>query len=206
MHSWYADGIRIWDLEIEEVVQAIQLWQSDYAEIWNVWATNNGENNYKVDPSIWIYKSHNLEILYGYYHGASNGPGGDGEINCRDSNNLTLYGVQVVNSGASGIYLRNCDDAIIENSNFYAADEWGIDVVLGSSNFTAIGNTVTSSYYGGAVFEETLNGSGTFTNNQFNWNNSSGIGTCPGINVIGNVSNVTNSGNISNPNPVICTR
>ena len=200
------DRARIWDLNIEYVTDAIHVFKSDDVKIWGNWTENNGKNNSKPDPNIFAWRSHDLEILYGIYIGAANGTvGGDGEIAIWESDNTWIEGVQVVDSGASSIYFIDCDDCTVKNSTLDGGDGWGLDIMDGSSNFTAIGNTVKNHLNGGSVFDETDNGTGTYTNNSFTNNNTSGSRTCQGINVIGNTSNVTLSGNSANPAPIVCS-
>lgn len=199
------DRARIWDLNIENVVDPIHIFYSDDVKIWANWTDNNGANNNKPDPSIFAYQSNNLEILYGLYYGASNGQvGGDGEIAIWESDDAWIEGVQVVDSGASSIYFIDCDYCTVKNSTLDGGDGWGLDIMDDSSNFTAIGNTVRNHLNGGSVFDETDNGTGTYTNNSFTNNNTSGTRTCQGINVIGNISNLTLSGNTASPTPIFC--
>jgi hypothetical protein len=201
----YAPGATVWDVEVQLVKIPIHITSSDGAAVWNASISNGGGDvNWNPDPSIWIYDSDNVEILYGSYIGLSNGVGGDGEIACRDSNYLNISNVYVANSGAAGMYFVNCDNATVEDSYIQYGDEWGLDVVDGSSNFTATGNTIKFNNWGAVIFDETDNGSGTFTNNSFIWNNTSGDVNCQGIVVLGSVNNVTQSGNYSSNGPAIC--
>jgi hypothetical protein len=195
----YATSAVIWDVKISYVVDPIHVYASDWVGIYSVHTENNGNPNsvwydglwqQKPDPSIYIWGSSNIEILYGWYEGSSNGPGGDGEIQCAYSTNFLIDGAHIVNTGASNAYFNNCDNATITNAVLTDSDEWGIDVVNGSTNFTAINNTVINASYGGAVFEESTSGLGTFNSNTFITNNLSHSRTCEGVNVIGNVSNV----------------
>jgi hypothetical protein len=109
-----------------------------------------------------------------------------------------------MDSGNAGVYMVNCDDAVISNNVIHRADEWGLDIVDGSNNVTADNNEIKWSFWGAVVFDEADNGGGTFTNNDFISNNLGGGANCNGISVIGNMNNVSHSGNYANPNSLIC--
>jgi hypothetical protein len=199
------NNVLVWDMEIKSVKMPIMIDNSDYTQVAAVDINNSGNvSNASADPYIWINSSDYVELLYGTYTGRTNGPGGDGEVACYNSTNLYILGTNVMQSGAAGIYLVNCDNAVVENAVIHNGDEWGIDIVNGSNNFIGINNEIKWSYWGAVIFDETNNGTGTFNNNDFILNNISGSVSCQGIVVFGNTGNVSLSGNYANPNPVIC--
>ena len=65
---------------------------------------------------VWINSANSVEILWGEARGRANGPGGDGEIASYNSQAVKIYGTYVTNSGASAIYLVNCDNCAVENA------------------------------------------------------------------------------------------
>lgn len=204
--AWADTDVTIWSVELDYVENPINIVNgSDGASIWDTYVTHPGVDDGAPNPSIWIDDSDYVTVLYGAIVGRSNGVGGDGEIACRNSNYMNVDGTYVSSSGAAGMYFVNCDNATVENATIVSGDEWGLDVVDGSGNFTATGNTINSNFWGAVVFDEADNGSGTFTGNSFTGNNTSGSVNCQGIVVIGNVGNVSQSGNTASPGPVICS-
>lgn len=204
--AFEAGNNQAWELEVENFLIGVGYKSSPNSKILAVYFRGNGaSSNSKADPAIWITDSDNVSVRYGRIDGAGNGPGGDGELACYNSRHLEIDGLNVIDSGASGIYLVNCDDATVKNATIHRASEWGIDVVDGSSNFTALNNIVWWSYYAGSVFDESDNGPGTYRNNDFKGNNTGRIANCTGVAVIGNQSNVNMFGNAVSPGFQTCS-
>ncbi|TQV72207.1 right-handed parallel beta-helix repeat-containing protein [Aliikangiella marina] len=215
--SYDTSNVNIWTLDIEQFKISVGVNLSSQVKISNVWANHNGDPNNESaggtsgsDPHIWISKSQFVDVKYGNYYGQADGykPGGDGELAAYDSTFVNFDSTYVWNSGASGIYLVNCDNCSIRNTRVANADGWGLDVVGGSNNFSASGNIVDGARFSAVIFHEDVNGPGVFSNNQF-WgsNNYSGVGNCPAINVRGNLTNVTLFGNTNyDSGPIACRR
>ena len=203
--SYYNSGVIIWGLRIQNTLISIGVNGSSDVNIWDTFMQDNGNlGNGLADPNVWITDASNVTILYGEARGRANGPGGDGEIAAYNSNAVRIDGTHVIDSGASAIYLVNCDNCSVANTTIHRPGEWGIDVVSGSDNFQASNNYVAWANFGGSVFDEAGSVGGTFTGNGFYSNRRMGVGTCNGINVIGAVNGVSQSGNWANPSGVIC--
>lgn len=203
--SYHDDSVIIWSLMVQKFLISVGVNGSSNVNIWDTFMQENGvANNGLADPNLWINSASNVTILYGEARGRGNGPSGDGEMAAYNSRNVVIDGTHVVDSGASAIYFVNCDDCSISNTTIHRPNEWGLDVVSGSDNFRAHNNTVAWANYGGAVFDEAGSVGGQFTNNSFNRNRRMGVGSCNGINVIGAISGVMQSGNTSTPSGTIC--
>lgn len=195
----------LWGLRISNFLISIGVNGSADVDIWDTFMAENGSRwNGLADPNIWISDARNVTILYGEARGRGNGPSGDGEIAAYNSTGVTIEGTHVNDSGASAIYLVNCDYCRVSNTVIHRPGEWGIDVVDGSDHFVATGNVVKWAGYGGSVFDEAGSVGGVFRNNEFHSNRQRGVGACNGINVIGQVAGVEQSGNYSNRDSVIC--
>jgi hypothetical protein len=221
VHVENAPNSTVWSLLITWTTWAIQMRSSDGSNLWDIYTEYNGDPlNGNADGDVFIHNSDDVEILYGSLVGKNDGPFGDGgSIACFGSSGLLIDGTYFTHSGNSSIYFVDCDNSTVQNTTIYGSNEWGLDIVSGTTaghagyplyldgtaNFTAIGNTITNSYFGASVFDEAGNGSGTYTNNIFNSNNQSSTRSCQGINVIGSTGNVTLSGNTASPSPVICS-
>ncbi|MEO0438571.1 MAG: right-handed parallel beta-helix repeat-containing protein [Pseudomonadota bacterium] len=204
--AFNAGNNQVWDVGIENFQIGVGLNGSPNGRITSVHISDTGNPfNTLPDPAIWIRNSDNTRVRFGRIDGASNGPGGDGEISCFSSRFLEIDGLNVIDSGASAIYLVGCADAVVENTVVHRAGEWGIDVVDGSSNFTARNNEVWWSNFAGSVYDETDNGPGTYENNDFRNNNLGGVANCTGVAVNGTQSNVTMIGNVVTPGPQTCS-
>ena len=199
------DHVLMWGLRIQNFKISVGVHTSTNVDIWDTFMRYNGvPHNGVADPNLWITQSNNVNILYGELRGRADGPGGDGEAAAYSSTNVRIDGLHVVDSGASALYLVDCDYCSVRNATIHRANEWGIDVVQGSDNFVAENNAVYWSNFGGSVFDEVGSVGGTFNGNTFNSNRRRGVGTCNGINVIGSPAGVRQSGNNSNPPGVIC--
>lgn len=203
--SYQRSGLIIWGLRIQNFLINIGVNGSSNVDIWDTFMRYNGNvSNGIADPNVWISDANDVVILYGEVIGRANGPGGDGEIASYNSTGVVIDGMHTVDVGASAMYMVNCDYCRISNTISHRPGEWGIDVVSGSDHFQANNNSVSWAKFGGAVFDEAGSIGGTFTGNSFNNNRQMGVGACNGINVIGNVAGVTQSGNTSTPSGVIC--
>ncbi len=195
----------LWGLRIQFFNINIGVTGSDNVDIWDTFLSNNGNlSDGLANPNVWINNSNDVYLYYGTYYGRSNGPGGDGEVAAHNSTNVRINGTQSIDAGASSFYFVNCDGCEIRNAFSDRSDEWGLDVVQGSDNFVADGNLISNAYFGGTVFVENDSTGGTFTNNEYYGNNKIGGAFCNGINVVGSVQGVSQSGNTAVPGPVIC--
>lgn len=199
-------GVRIWSLRVQNFDINIGVHTSAEIDIWDTFTRLSGDamDSYP-SPNIWIYSSDDVSIAYGEARGRANGPGGDGEVAAHDSTEVHIDGMYTVDIGASALYMVNCDGCSIRNTINHRPGEWGLDIVSGSDYFEASNNTVLNANFGGAVFDEQGSAGGSFTNNTFQDNRLLGVGNCNGINVIGTISGVSQSGNTSNPPGTICT-
>jgi hypothetical protein len=196
--SYFDTNVTIWSVKIQNTLIGIGNNHSDGTRILNTFISLNGDLfNNKADPAIWINSSNNVEVFYGEMRGRANGPGGDGEVSSYNSTNVSIFGTNSVDCGASAFYMVNCDFCSIENTIVHRANEWGLDVVSGSDNFYAENNTVKWSNFGGAVFFEFDSIGGTWKNNHFFNNRQMNVGNCDGINVKTNPNNVTLLNNTS---------
>ncbi len=168
----------------------------------NGWPNTPG--NSIADPNIYIANSSNVLIQWGQILGQNNWPFGDGEIACYFSDNVTISGTQLFFSGTSAIYFVGCDNSRVENANIQFAGGWGLDIVSGSDNFTAINNSIKYSRLGASIFQETQQTGGTYKWNIFNYNNTSGFANCNGLNITGDPLSMSISGNSANPAPISC--
>jgi hypothetical protein len=198
-------NVVIWNLLVQNFLINIGVSGSSTIDIWGTRLRYNGDTaNGKADPNLWISASTDVTVLYGQATGRANGPGGDGEVAAHNSSHVVFDGLYSFDSGASAIYYVNCDDCKIANTVIDRAGEWGLDVVQGSDRVIVDGNEISWSNFGGSVFDEAGSVGGAFTNNSFNVNRQMGVGACNGINVIGNVASVAQSGNVSSPAGTIC--
>ncbi|PTL77476.1 right-handed parallel beta-helix repeat-containing protein [Vitiosangium sp. GDMCC 1.1324] len=204
--SYYENEQIIWGLRIKRTLISIGLNGSTNAHVWDTFMSENGNlSNGSADPNLWITDATNVEILWGEARGRANGPGGDGEIAGYNSQGVKIYGTYVVNSGASAIYLVNCDNCAVENATVTNAGEWGLDIVSGSDNFLAKNNYVAYSRWGGSVYNEKGSVGGQYIGNQFVSNNTSGYGLyCNGINTDSIGTGFVNSGNTVNSGQLVC--
>lgn len=204
--NYYNNNVIIWGLSIKKFKINIGVVGSTSINIWDTFLSENGDvNNSIADPNIWITDSNDVTYLYGEIRGRANGPGGDGEIAAYNSNNVIIENTGVIDSGASAIYLVNCDYCKVLSTTIHRPGEWGIDVVNGSDYFEAANNYVAWANYGGSVFDEAGSIGGTFSGNIFHQNRRLNVGNCNGINVLGSTGGVTISGNSSNPTGQICS-
>jgi hypothetical protein len=198
------DNVLLWSLRIQFFKINIGVIQSNNVGIWDTFLSDNGDlTDGLPNPNVWINQSSNVTIFYGTFYGRANGPFGDGEVAAHNSSDVRIEGTQSIDAGASSFYFVNCDDCEIQDALSERSDEWGLDVVQGSDNFYANGNSINNAYFGGAVFTENTAIGGTFTNNIFSNNNSAG-GFCNGINVVGLIAGVVQRENTATPGPVIC--
>lgn len=203
--SYQKNGVLIWGLRLAKFGISIGVVGGTGINIWDTFMSLNGNlTNNKADPNIWISGSSDVSILWGEVRGRANGPGGDGEIAAYDSQRVEIYGTQVIDSGASAIYLVNCDYCKVSNTTIHRAGEWGLDIVKGSDYFEASNNNVFWSNFGGSVFDEAGSEGGYYSGNVFKQNRQKNVGACNGINVIGSVSGVVNTNNTSTPTGTIC--
>lgn len=194
--SYYNSDVLLWGLRIVGMNISIGINGSSDVHVWDTFMSMNGRNNRIADPNLWITDAQDVEILWGEALGRGNGPGGDGEIAAYNSTAVEIYGTYVTNSGASAIYFVNCDYCSIENTTITNANEWGLDVVSGSDNFTAKNNYISRSRYGGSVFDGVNNLNGKYISNTFMYNNTSGYNRyCNGINYSGSRYSFTAVGN-----------
>lgn len=203
--SYHKTDNLFWSLKIEGFNIGLGVVAGQKIEIWDTFFNANGTpGNGVADPNVWITDSKDVRVLYGALTGRADGPGGDGEFAAYNSSNVQIDGLHVIDSGASAIYLVGCTDCSVKNAVIERPDEWGLDIVNGSTRFVAQGNSVSWAGYGGSVFDASSGSTATYMNNTFNNNRRHGVGSCNGINVKGSLASVTQSGNVSVPTGVIC--
>lgn len=160
-------------------------------------------------PSIWINDSNDVRIMKSSLINNGASPEGDGELACYNSPGLVIHNSIINNSGAAGMYLVNCDYAVVSGNDILSAGEWGIDLVdTGQPSGTDYGlfswNLVEGSRHGAGIVLDSLNN--TFQNNTYN-NNRQGpnaSGSCNGINRRGNTSGYYYINDVASPWPVVC--
>jgi hypothetical protein len=160
-------------------------------------------------PSIWINNSNDVRIMKSLLVNNGASPEGDGELACYNSPGLVIHNSTVNYSGAAGLYLVNCDYAVVSGNDILSAGEWGIDLVdTGQPSGTDYGlfswNLVEGSRHGAGVIQDSLNN--TFQSNTYN-NNRQGpnaSGSCNGINRRGNTSGYYYINDVASPWPVVC--
>jgi hypothetical protein len=198
--TYFNNNVIIWGLRIVGTDISIGINGSSDVHVWDTFMSMNGLNNGSADPNMWISDASNIDIQWGEALGRGNPPGGDGEIAAYNSTGVKIYGTYVTNSGASGIYLVNCDSCSVENATINNAGEWGLDIVSGTDNFVAKNNHVSNSHLGGSVFDGVNNLNGQYISNTFNSNNSGGYSAyCNGINYSHSTVNFTVTGSTGNP-------
>lgn len=203
--SYYQASDIIWSLDISGFKISIGAVGAQKLDIWDTFTKQNGiPANSLAEPNIWIKNSQDVTVLYGELRGRADGPGGDGEFAAYGSQRVNIEGLHVIDSGASAIYLVDCDDCSVKEAVIERPGEWGLDIVGGSTRFVAEGNDISGALFGGSVYEATSGSTATYRNNRFSNNRRFGVGSCNGINVKGALSNVTMSGNTSTPSGVIC--
>lgn len=198
----------IWGLDIHGFLINIGITGSPNTHVWSTSVSNNGDiHNGTPNPNMWINQSSSTEILYGVAYGrGDNKPFGDGAVSFYDSSGIHIYGFASFDSGTSAIYLVNCDNAVIENTNIYRAGGFGLDIVGGTDNFVSRNNLVQWCYYAGSAFDNTTNVGGSYLNTSFVSNNGSGDPRfCNGIALFNSQGpRPTTTGSTANPPPLIC--
>jgi hypothetical protein len=162
-----------------------------------------------ASPSIWINNSSDVRIMKSTLINNGASPEGDGELACYNTPGLVVHNSTVKDSGAAGMYLVNCDYAVVSGNDILSAGEWGIDLVdANQPSGTDYGlfswNLVQESRHGAGVVLDSLNN--TFQNNTYN-NNRQGpdaAGSCNGINRRGNTSGYYYINDVASPWPVVC--
>lgn len=204
--SYMGNDQLIWGLDIKGMLISIGVNGSSQVGIADTFMAENGSpTNGLADPNVWISDATNVNIDWGAATGRANAPGGDGEIAVYNSTGVSVYGTHVLHSGASAIYMVNCDWCTIENATIMYAGEWGIDVVSGSDHFTAKNNTVSYSRLGGSVFDAVGSAGGSYTGNSFISNNTIGYAPyCNGINRAGSSTSFIGAGNTVNTGSLVC--
>jgi len=205
--SYHGDNQFIWSVDVQDVLIGVGVNGSTNVHIWDTFLRNNGNlYNGSPDPNVWIYASSGVEILYGEAYGRANGPGGDGEVAAHESQNVRIYGMHVIDSGASAIYYVNCDYCSVENAVIQRADEWGLDIVSGSDYFLSQDNTVEWSNWGGSVFDRLNSTGGQYLQTSFISNNRSGYASyCNGINTSVSGHSVPTTGSTVDSGALFCT-
>lgn len=158
-------------------------------------------------PSIWINQSSDVRITKSVISNTGNGPEGDGELACYNTPGLVVQNSTITGSGAAGMYLVNCDRAVVIGNLVRGAREWGLDIVdADQPSGTDFGlfqwNTVENSRNGGAVLRNSLYN--TFTNNTWRYNLQGGSGSCHGVNLRDNYTGFYQVNDVATPWPVAC--
>lgn len=163
-----------------------------------------------ANPSIWINGSSDVRIVKSALLNNATGPEGDGELACYNTSGLVLQNSTITGSGASGVYLVNCDNAIVIGNLISHAQEWGLDIVKADqASGTDFGlfqwNQVEYSRNGGGVLKDSRYD--TFTNNTYVGNRAgpNASGSCNGINLRGDTTGFYSYNDTGNPWPVYCS-
>jgi hypothetical protein len=160
-----------------------------------------------ANPSVWINASSDVRLVHSTFQNNGIGPEGDGEVACYGSPNVVIENSTVQASGASGIYLVNCDHAVVIGNLVNGAKEWGLDIVdtnqpSGSDFGLFQWNTVEYSRNGGAVLLDSIYD--VFTNNTWTSNVQGGSGSCNGVNLRGTTTGFFQLNDTASPWPVRC--
>jgi len=163
-----------------------------------------------ANPSVWINASSDVRIVHSTFANNGVGPEGDGEVACYGSPNVVIQNSTVSNSGASGMYLVNCDHAVVIGNLVTGVKEWGLDVVdTGQPSGTDFGlfqwNTVEYSRNGGGVLQNSVYD--VFTNNTWTSNRQgpNASGSCNGVNLRGTDTGFYQVNDVASPWPVYCS-
>lgn len=161
-----------------------------------------------AQPSVWINASSDVRLVQSTFLNNGIGPEGDGEIGCYNSPNVVIQNSTVQAPGASGIYLVNCDHAVVIGNLVHGAKEWGLDIVdtnqASGSDFGLFQwNTVEYSRNGGAVLKNSIYD--VFTNNTWTNNLQGGSGTCNGVNLRNTTTGFYSLNDTASPWPVYCS-
>lgn len=161
-------------------------------------------------PSIWINSASNVRVVKSVLSNNGIGPEGDGELACYNSTDVVVQNSSIVNSGASGMYLVNCDRVVAVGNLVKGSKEWGLDIVSATEGpGTDYGffqwNTVEYSRNGGGVLKSSH--FNTFLNNTYNYNRQgpNASGSCNGINKRGPIYNFWQHNDTATPWPVSCS-
>ncbi|MBM7118487.1 right-handed parallel beta-helix repeat-containing protein [Archangium primigenium] len=162
-----------------------------------------------AQPSVWITDSNNVRLMGGTFTNVGVGPEGDGELACYNTPNLLVQNVTVSRSGASGMYLVNCDRAMVLSNTIQDANEWGLDLVNtgqpSGTDFSLFdGNLITRSRHGGAVLKDSLFDTFQFNTYRDNRRGPNASGRCNGVNRRGNTTGFFQPSDSASPAPVSC--
>lgn len=162
-----------------------------------------------ADPAVWVNSSSDVRIIKSMIINNGNSPEGDGEVACYNSPNLVMHNTVVSHSGAAGMYLVNCDYAVVSGNEISHAGEWGLDLVdtnapSGSDYGLFSWNLIQHSRHGAGVVKNSKNN--TFQNNDYISNRAgpNASGSCNGINRRGNTSGYYYINDVASPWPVVC--
>ncbi len=162
-----------------------------------------------ASPAVWINGGSDVRIIKSTITNNGASPEGDGELACYNSSGLVVHNSTITDSGAAGMYLVNCDFAVVSGNEIVSSGEWGLDLVdTGQSSGSDYGlfswNYIEGSRHGAGVLRNSLNN--TFQANTYN-NNRQGpnaSGSCNGINRRGNTSGYYYINDVASPWPVVC--
>lgn len=161
-------------------------------------------------PSIWINSSTDVRVVKSVLSNNGVGPEGDGELACYNSTDVVVQNSSILNSGASGMYLVNCDRVVAIGNLVKGSKEWGLDIVAAAEGpGTDFGffqwNRVEYSRNGGGVLKSSH--FNTFLNNTYTYNRQGpdASGSCNGINKRGYILNFWQYNDTATPWPVSCS-
>lgn len=162
-----------------------------------------------ASPSMWINNSNNVRVIKSTLKNLGIGPEGDGELACYNTPNLLVQNSTVSSPGASGMYIVNCDQALVIGNTVENAKEWGLDIVnTGQPSGSEFGlyqwNRIQYSRNGGAVLKDSPYNS--FLNNTWTQNRRgpNASGSCNGVNRRGNTYGFWSVNDVGDPWPVYC--
>jgi hypothetical protein len=165
----------------------------------------------RADPSVWNSGSNQTVISGSSFKNNGVGPAGDGEVACYNSSGFEIRNSTVEDSGASAIYVVNCDGARLIGNTVLRPKEWGLDIARhvscppgdpcsGTDNVFAEGNLVRNASRGGAVVFKSNNP--TFINNIYDNNYIQGSARCNGVNTRDVLGTVVQQGDQSLGYPI----
>ena len=162
-----------------------------------------------ADPSIWINASSDVRIVQSTLMNNGASPEGDGELACYNTSGLVVTNTVVQDSGAAGMYLVNCDYAVVSGNDIYSAGEWGLDIVdTGQPSGSDYGlfslNHIEGSRHGAGVIEDSKYA--VFIQNEYvnNRQGPNASGSCNGINRRGSTTGYYYMNDYADPWPVVC--
>lgn len=160
-------------------------------------------------PCIYVSGASNLVIgnstcTGGNVPSPTTGGDADGGIALYHTNDFQLTGNQVL---YQGFYFVNSTLGLVSDNVTFGAIDWPLDIVAGTNNIILQNNIAFNGRWGGAVVDGANNL--IFKKNIFRGNNTWGLSSCSGANLVvrngvATYSQITFSQNLVSPGPVSC--